>query len=96
MQEIPIEALENQNFQTIFKGNTYDCSITHNRAYGYYQFSCSLNGESVIANRKMTFDRNILIEAFGLGTRLGLYNVENVEDLDYTNFGAGIKLIYEE
>lgn len=96
MQEIPIDAVKNQRFDVVLKEKTYTVYITYNEDFGYFQISINLGDEVVIANRKATFDRNILIEAFGLGSLLGLYNVGDVIDPTFNDFGDGVKLLYEE
>lgn len=95
MQEIPIYAVKDQKLQVVLNEKTYDLTINYVEKYDYFTISIDLDGESVISNRVATLDRNILIDAFGLGSVLGLFNVGEVEEPTYEDFGDGIKLIYE-
>jgi len=96
MQEIKIENVKQQSFETVFNDKTYNVIIRYIDKYDYSTISVEYNGESIIANRVATIDRNVLIDSFGLGSLLGLFNVGEVKNPNYENFGTDVKLIYEE
>lgn len=96
MQEIPISPVENQKFDVVLSDKTYTLTIRHIEKYSYYTISIDLDDVVVFANRVATFNRNVLIEAFGLGSVLGLFNTGEVDSPTYEDFGTNIKLIYEE
>lgn len=97
-QEIPIDAVANQRFEVVFKDIKYVLEITQNRLFDFYLLSIYLEGEPILLNRKLTFDRNA-IEPFlelNIGSVLGLYRVDETAGSTFEDFGTKIKLLYEE
>ena len=99
MQEIPIDAIENQSFQVTLKGNIkYDMELMYNRLYNYFTLTIKLDDEYILTSRKLSFGRNIIdgYDYLDLGSTLGLYKVAEADEYTYENLGVELKLLYEE